>query len=272
MRILTLIATLALAAPASAQINVNLLSTSDVAFAAEGPGANCTYGGLRVTRTPTLGSPTTGYICYPASIVGSQGPVGPTGPVGSTGPAGPQGVAGATGPQGAKGDTGNAGPQGVAGATGPQGATGPAGPAGGSGGSVFNALGVKVGNVITYAGKFYAWNAATMAYWWIYAGDGYARSDNATAIWHNSPTCTGQRYVDAEHITPGIAYAAQYDSGYVVARPVAFMPPSASCNYRSNSGACVHMNCPSTLLEAEALPSSSFPYYAASEAPYTLGN
>ncbi|HEX5747397.1 MAG TPA: collagen-like protein [Archangium sp.] len=113
-----------------------------VKTAAEGLGANCATGGIKLEAgvdangnntldTAEVDAALTRYVCN-----GAQGPQGIPGAKGDTGATGAKGDTGATG---AKGDPGPQGPQGIPGATGAKGDTGatgakgdpgPAGPAG----------------------------------------------------------------------------------------------------------------------------------------------
>jgi Collagen triple helix repeat (20 copies) len=83
----------------------------------------------------------------PAGPKGDQGDQGVQGPQGDTGAPGPAGPQGEPGPAGPKGDQGEQGVQGVPGIQGPQ---GPAGPSG-TGLSLYDANGVKLGSVVSLA-------------------------------------------------------------------------------------------------------------------------
>jgi hypothetical protein len=101
-----------------------------------------------------------------AGTDGSQGIQGPAGPKGDKGDTGDTGAAstvpGPQGPQGVKGDTGATGPQGPQGLSGAKGQKGDTGETGPAGTTNYNLL-TNLPNLLLYATKTYADNAATSA-------------------------------------------------------------------------------------------------------------
>lgn len=268
-----LLLAIALAAPsaASAQLNITLLSTSNITASDIAPGATCTFGGWRLTSTPTVGSPTSKDFCYP----GNTGPTGATGNTGATGSAGASvtraaiavggacgaktGVAytlsgvttnvcsGLDGSNGTNGATGAAGATGPAGAVGATGATGPQGPAGN--GVVLAGTSGAQPNITILAREPYYWDATSAAYWHVQWPSATLDPDTSQT-WFTTNTCTGTQIANA-FVPPGIGYSNVAMPGtYFVPRAATATP--AHC-YLWSGGVCQLDYCPASAVSVDVV-------------------
>jgi Collagen triple helix repeat (20 copies) len=200
-RLLFVVLAVFVSSQAEAQISLGLLNGS-LAVTAIPPGATCTFGGLKHTFTPTLGTPTIQNDCYPGNTgptgaTGAPGVTGPAGPTGATGAQGPSGAPGVAGSQGAVGPTGAQGSAGVQGAQGAQGIQGPAGVKGNPGsGVVFrDSTGAEIPELVFMDDK--AWYWYNGVFWQVDLVSGY--------IYHTGGVVEKLVYLD--NLCAGPAYA-----------------------------------------------------------------